>query len=112
MALHYARGERPDYFKINQEIHERIISAARNRTLANLHRSVGGRIRHARYLANLSRQRWTQAMDEHEEILQALAARDGPRLGTVLKQHLLNKLDAMRTSLINEEVAGIATEDR
>jgi DNA-binding GntR family transcriptional regulator len=110
MALHYTRAERPAYFKINQEIHERIVSAARNRTLANLHRSVAGRIRHARYLANLSRSRWTQAMEEHEEILKALAARDGARLGAILRRHLVNKLESIRASLISEEAGIVADE--
>ncbi len=111
MALHYTRKERPAYFKINQEIHERIISAARNRTLANLHRSVAGRIRHARYLANLSRKRWTQAVEEHEEILNALAARDGPRLGAILQRHLVNKLESMRESLMTEDTGDLAADE-
>ena len=42
-----------------------------------------GRIRRARYVANMSSERWSQAVKEHEEMLNALAARDG--LGRRLK---------------------------
>jgi DNA-binding GntR family transcriptional regulator len=112
MVLHYTRSERPAYFKINQEIHDRILSAARNRTLANLHRSLAGRIRHVRYLANMSKARWTQAVEEHELILNALIARDGPRLGVILKRHLANKLESVRESLLSEEDEPLAASGR
>jgi DNA-binding GntR family transcriptional regulator len=102
MILHYTRAERSAYFKLNQEIHSTILRAARNRTLANLHRSLAGRIRRARYLANMSQNRWARAVEEHEQILEALVARDGERLSSVLKHHLANKMEAVRESLLRE----------
>jgi DNA-binding GntR family transcriptional regulator len=54
MVLECTRSDRSAYFKINQEIQGRIVSAARNQTLANLYRALAGRIRHAWYLANMS----------------------------------------------------------
>jgi DNA-binding GntR family transcriptional regulator len=102
MVLEYTRSDRSAYFKVNQEIHSKILSAARNQTLDNLYRSLAGRIRHTRYLANMSQARWTKAVEEHEQILAALAARDGSRLSQILKQHLANKLEAVRESLLNE----------
>ena len=77
MVLEYTRSDRSAYFKVNQEIHGKILSAARNQTLDNLYRSLAGRIRHTRYLANMSQARWAKAVEEHEQILAALAARDG-----------------------------------
>lgn len=70
------------------------MSAARNQTLTNFYRALAGRIRHARYLANMSQARWARAVYEHQQILAALAARDGPRLSLILKRHLANKLEA------------------
>jgi DNA-binding GntR family transcriptional regulator len=52
-------------------------------------------VRRARYLANLSRGRWDQAVAEHEEILAALAARDGARLQRLLSGHLGAKMTAV-----------------
>ena len=104
MVLEYTRSNRSAYFRINQEIHNKILAIARNQTLLNIHRTLSGRVRRARYLANVSRARWTKAVEEHEQILGALAARDGPGLSQILKQHLANKLEAVRASLLNEGV--------
>ena len=90
MVLHYRRRERADYFRLNQAIHEKILQAADNPTLAALHASLEGRIRRARYIANMTEKRWAQAVAEHEEILKALENRDGTRLAAILKQHLEN----------------------
>lgn len=96
MALHHARGELPQYFGVNQRIHELILDGAHNPTLSRLYRSLAGRIRRARYLANMSKTRWDRAAKEHEAILAALSARDGARLARILKQHLENKCETVK----------------
>lgn len=103
MLLHHARHELSDYFRLNQRIHERIIDAAGNPVLANLYRGLSVRIRRARYMANLSRARWNQAMAEHETILQALVARDAPRLGRLLREHLKNKCEVVKAVLLGKK---------
>jgi DNA-binding GntR family transcriptional regulator len=99
MVVFFRRGDRPEYFRINQQIHDLILTAARNRALAGVHRTLAGRIRHARYVANVTQGRWAKAVEEHEEILVALAGRDGPRLAALLKRHLANKFEAVREGL-------------
>lgn len=99
MVLHHARGERPPYFDLNQQIHERILEAARNPTLSAAYTNLAGRIRRARYTANISADRWAQAVAEHEEMLVALAARDGARLAEILKRHLHNKCETVKAAL-------------
>ena len=99
MIAHHERGELPEYFALNQEIHERILAAARNETLVSLYRSLEGRIRQARFLANMSPERWAQAVSEHEEIMAALEARDGVRLAEILKRHLANKFETVKDAL-------------
>ena len=84
-----------DYFACNQAIHDRILVASRNHTLIQTHRNLAGRVRRARYTANLSRDRWQKAVKEHEEILEALTARRGSKLGPLLKNHLLRKMNAI-----------------
>jgi DNA-binding GntR family transcriptional regulator len=100
MALHATRGELAEYFRLNQRIHEAILIAARNPTLARLYRGLAGRVRRARYLANMSKPRWDQAVAEHEAILEALEQRDGLALGRVLKSHLQNKCDTVKESFL------------
>ncbi len=99
MVLHYKRGELAPYFRLNQRIHELILEAADNGVLANLYRGLAGRIRRARYQANLSPERWASAVAEHEEILAKLEARDGPGLAATLKRHLKNKCETVKDVL-------------
>lgn len=99
MLQAYERRDRPTYFALNQEIHERILEATENETLISTYRGLAGRIRNARYVANMSEPRWKQAVEEHEMILDALGARDGPRLATILRDHLAHKLETVKEAL-------------
>lgn len=103
MALHHTRGERPEYFALNQKIHEKIMEAAQNPTLTEIYKGLSLRIRRARYMANIPSQRWDQAMREHEVILETLAARDGAKLGELLKVHLLNKSEVVKATIVENE---------
>jgi DNA-binding GntR family transcriptional regulator len=99
MLMHHARSELSEYFKCNQKIHESIVDAAGNPVLASTYRSLSGRIRRARYMANQSQQRWDEAVHEHETILAALSARDGSAVSGLLRQHLHNKHAALRSAV-------------
>ena len=57
-----------------------------------------------RYMANLSGERCQQAVREHETMLGALGARDGARLGSILRDHLAHKL-VMVLDALEAEVA-------
>jgi DNA-binding GntR family transcriptional regulator len=96
MVACWRDGDRPGYFRLNQTIHQTILEATRNPTLIAAHRALSGRIRRARYLANMSDRRWAQAVREHEDILEALEERNAARLGRLLKRHVRNKLDTVR----------------
>ena len=96
MYGHYMRRDMPNYFECNQQIHRMIMMAARNTTLAPMHSSLSDRIRRLRFSANQARKRdrWGEAMREHEAMLDALRRRDGAELSDILFQHLRNKRDA------------------
>jgi DNA-binding GntR family transcriptional regulator len=80
MYAFYLKREMPDYFRCNQLIHEKIVAAARNSALSAAYASLAGRIRRIRYAANLAqkRDRWGEAIREHEAIL------DGDGMGDIL----------------------------
>ena len=99
MVAKYQAGALRDYFKLNEQIHQMILDAARNPTLAQMQLSLSGRVRRARYMANMSPARWSAAVAEHERILEALSARDGKRLAVILKEHLANKLETVKEAL-------------
>ena len=92
MLAHHARRELGDYFRLNQEIHLKIVDAGGNQPLADIYRSLNAHVRRARYMANLSHERWDKAVSEHEDILAALTRRDGVTLQRILRDHLANKL--------------------
>jgi DNA-binding GntR family transcriptional regulator len=98
MLAHYTRGDRTAYFAANQAIHEAIIAAAANSVLTMLFESLRGRLRPARFMANVSRERWDQAVREHGDILVALSRREGVRLRGLLQEHLRNKYLALVAS--------------
>ena len=99
MLAHHARGELAPYFRCNQEIHMRLVEAAGNATLANTYRALNGHVRRARYMANLSRERWDHAVDEHQKILEALSRRDRALLPALLRSHLINKMAVVMEAL-------------
>jgi DNA-binding GntR family transcriptional regulator len=100
-AMHAAfeAGDMPAYFDRNQQIHAAILAAARNPMLLSHHAKVAQFVQRARYQANRTPQRWAEAVGEHDAIIEALEARDGARLGALMKAHLEHKLKALRRAL-------------
>ncbi len=92
----YLHRDMHGYFHVNQLIHERIVTASRNETLKGIYANIAGRIRRVRYSANFARkrERWGEAMREHEMILEALRRRAGNELSDILFNHLRNKRTA------------------
>jgi DNA-binding GntR family transcriptional regulator len=99
LLRHHAARDLPPYFRINQQIHRRLVLATGNRTLLDIHTGLNQRILRLRYMANLSQERWDRAVAEHEAIMAALRARDGERLGAVLRAHLQTTAGHVRQSL-------------
>ncbi|MFV0244682.1 MAG: GntR family transcriptional regulator [Qingshengfaniella sp.] len=87
------------YFATNQRIHEMILAGARNPTLTAHYRALSSRVSGARFIASMTDERWRQAMEEHEVIIQCLETRDAAALAAVLKDHLRHKLETVRTWL-------------
>jgi DNA-binding GntR family transcriptional regulator len=92
----YLRRDMHGYFTANQEIHRKIVAAARNQALAVAYDGYTARIRRIRFNANLApkRDRWGEAMREHEAMLDALRRRAGTELSDILFLHLRNKQTA------------------
>ncbi len=101
MIQSYRDRDLAAYFKFNQEIHLGILSAARNETLANSSMALSARMLRARYAANMSDERWGEAVDEHNEIIRALEARDGKKLASILIVHMKNKQSSVMRWLQN-----------
>jgi DNA-binding GntR family transcriptional regulator len=106
MLCHYQERHLADYFRCNEAIHQAIFVAAANSVLTAQYQSLSGRLRRARYAANLSESRWAQAIEEHGAILEALKARQGEALASILKRHLDKKHYAIGQSGDSENHEG------
>ncbi|EIM96385.1 GntR family transcriptional regulator [Paraburkholderia hospita] len=90
-----ARHDLAGYYARNQAIHDRINEAARNQVLRGVYMAVNRRLQAARFRSNFRSAKWDHAINDHEEMLEALDSRDGIRLATILRQHLLDKRDTV-----------------
>jgi DNA-binding GntR family transcriptional regulator len=87
LAEHHRKGRRAVYFELNQAIHQKIADLSGNQSLADTYSGFAGKIKRARYLANLSDARWAQSLLEHEEFMAALAGRDANLFASLLQEH-------------------------
>lgn len=99
MVEAFKARDRTTYFQANQDIHNALIEGADNDILETQHRLLAVRVRRARFMANLSDERWAQAIEEHEEMMKSLRARDAVGLGRVMKKHMMNKSSALIRTL-------------
>ncbi len=90
MVAHYRAGERLDYFKANQSIHNAIVENSGNHILAQTHHQIGNRVRRFRFAGNQEPSRWDRAVKEHEQILWSIQDRDGSLLSQILRRHIRN----------------------
>lgn len=88
MLAAYERQDRPGYFHLNQAIHAAIVSAAHNRTLEQVFRQINRQLFRYRYQGSVSTDTWHAAIDEHDQIVQLLTARDAVHLSELLRAHV------------------------
>ncbi len=99
MLAYHARNDLAGYFKFNQAIHLKLVKYSGNAVLYNIYRQMNGNVRRARYMANLSKERWDAAAREHDAILAALSARDVKLIKELLSDHLAHKLASVLGAL-------------
>jgi DNA-binding GntR family transcriptional regulator len=95
MLAAYTRSELPNYYRLNAKIHEAINAAAKNPVLTQTYARVNARLQALRFRSNQEQTKWKRAVKEHEQMVEALEARDAQGLRNVLQQHLFNKRDAV-----------------
>ena len=95
MEKAYRRGDETSYFTLNREIHEALMQAARNATLASIYSNLSSRIQRMRYTAHKTPEQWRRAMDEHLQMAELLRARNGEGLARVVRDHIRGKKDVI-----------------
>ena len=95
MLACYARRDLSGYYRHNADIHRLINEAAANPVLTNSYRSINARVQSLRFRTNQDEAKWKRAVKEHEQMIEALDARDAPRLRDILVAHVLHKRDSV-----------------
>ncbi|WP_090961280.1 GntR family transcriptional regulator [Aureimonas phyllosphaerae] len=93
MIDRYKARDRLAYYKLNQEIHTRIVELSGNAALMHVHAGLQMRLKRVRFIAHEGADKWAAAVAEHEEMIAALEKRDGPALSEILTRHLSRAWD-------------------
>jgi DNA-binding GntR family transcriptional regulator len=104
MMASYARCDLSSYYKLNLRIHHLINQAANNQVLSRLFTQVNARIEALRFRSNQDGVKWEKAVEEHQEMLDALKARDPVRMRKIMIRHVQNKRDVV-VQLLKSEAA-------
>jgi DNA-binding GntR family transcriptional regulator len=92
MKALFVKGKRPEYFDLNQKIHDAMVEMADNESLVMVHQTLSKRMRSLRYSGNSTPDNWRGALDDHEEIAQALAQRDVKKIKKAVNDHFINTI--------------------
>eukprot|EP01037_Dinobryon_pediforme_P010660 gene10660-10732_t len=101
MALHFAAGNRHDYFLLNHKIHVDIVAASQNATLIATHATLMIKARRGRYAALASQDRWVEAMHEHDALMDAFKAKNAQLAGEILFSHDRRTAETVKAFLLD-----------
>ncbi len=99
MMEFYAARDRMPYYKLNQEFHTRLTALSKNQTLIEMQGNLQARLKRIRYIGNRDPENWSGAVRDHEDMIAALTARDGRRLGDAMARHLSNTWERVKDSI-------------
>lgn len=95
MMAAYTRRDLSNYYRLNAAIHRAVNAAARNPVLTSTYNQVNARLQALRFRSNQDGEKWKRAMQEHEQMIEALSAHDPVAMRTVLVAHLGHKRDVV-----------------
>jgi len=114
-AMHYemlaawTRRDLPAYYRLNASIHSAINAAAKNPVLLATYNQVNARLQALRFRSNQDEDKWSAAVEEHEQMVAALSARDAAAMRAVMATHLAHKLETVISQLRAASQASQAT---
>jgi len=99
MLEHFRHGEKLSYYRLNGIIHEAIFEAAGNRMLSETHTKLQARLSTLLFVAPNSPPRWTEAVEDHKQMMAALEERDGAKFAQVAHRHIRHRTEMMQIAL-------------
>lgn len=103
MIQHYWDDQLRDCFRFDDEIHSFLVEKTGNPVLVTTHSVLKVRARRGRYVALFSRERWDEAMNEHEGFMDAIESRDAEAAGALMHSHVTRTGAVLRQTLIEEQ---------
>lgn len=88
MRAYYLAGEREPYFRLNREIHNAIVEYAGNPILSHMRSKLSAHAERVRFMAVMDGTGRPQAMQDHEDIMEAFRKRDGREAMAIWRRHL------------------------
>jgi DNA-binding GntR family transcriptional regulator len=110
MREEFASRSKDSYFDINSLIHERIVSLSGNDVLIGTHTKLMVRANRGRYIAIVKEDRWREAMEEHEAVMDAFRRRDSEAAGAIWQIHLMRSGEVVST-VLKQHAAGERDDD-
>lgn len=92
-------GDRMQYFRLNQAIHSGVVRFTGNEPMMYVHSSLQAQIQHIRYIGHGGSENWASAIDEHNELMKHLVARNEPEAKDAVLQHFHNTWLRVKKSL-------------
>jgi len=99
MMQRYAVRDRLRYYKLNQQFHTMVVGLSDNGSLIDIHATLQMRLKRVRFVGHEGAEKWAAAVAEHEEMIASLEARDGRRLARILRLHLGNAWERVKSTL-------------
>ena len=91
MMAAYTRRDLSAYYRLNAAIHLAINAAAKNPVLTATYKQVNARLQALRFRSNQDGEKWRLAVQQHEQMVQALSNHDPVAMRALLLTHMDNK---------------------
>ena len=95
MLATYTRRDLPAYYRLNAAIHSAINAAAQNPVLTAVYKQVNARLQALRFRSNQDGEKWGAAVQQHEQMIEALSTRNAAAMRALLVTHINNKRDVV-----------------
>tara|TARA_R110002124_G_scaffold76438_3_gene204825 strand:- start:839 stop:1195 length:357 start_codon:yes stop_codon:yes gene_type:complete len=92
-------GRRLALFGLDMDFHRAIVAAAHNPPLQETHNQYNARLWRARFVSSQRHANRDMQMRKHQDIVDALLARDGQAAAAALRNHLNNAINNIATAL-------------
>lgn len=105
----HSRGECPDLnYEYDDLFHQQLASYSQSPRIVKMLKQLQLQMQRARWISILNHQRSAEALAEHQNLLEAILAKDQALAVSCLRVHIQNSAQAFRSILESEQIPKIA----